>query len=74
MFKLIRRLRAVRNFLVTWEHLLNSLHHDYDCTLTCAEAEALCELLRAHGRAEDAAWIMSLHESSDEEGDDHFQG
>lgn len=73
MLKIIRRRRAVRNFLATWEHLLNGLHNDYDCTFTCSEAEAVCELLRAYGKPEDAEWIMSLHASTDEEGDDHFQ-
>ncbi len=65
---------AAARFVETWAYLAESLPHDYGCTLTCREAEAMADLFRAFGRPEVAESLMESHAETDEYGDDHYEG
>lgn len=55
-------------------HLNASTWHDVGGSFTCAEAEALAELLTAAGATEAAEHLRTGHAAQDELGDLHFGG
>lgn len=63
--------RAVTSFLGTWADLLASLPDDYDCHLTCVEADTAVGLLQAFGFDGTAAELLQAHAEHDDEGDQH---
>lgn len=70
--ELTERVEAAELFVKDWMELFVSLHGDYDCTMTCSEAESAADLLRAFGRKEAAEAVMEHHTESDEPGDAHY--
>ena len=64
----------VRHFAETWAELLTSLPDNYECHMTCAEANAAADLYRALGDDDTAAAILGAHADHDEEGDQHYHG
>lgn len=69
-----RKLEAAAGFARTWADLLTSLDVDYGCTMTCGEAEAAAALLSAFGMQSSADYLIEVHSSTDEKGDDHYSG
>jgi hypothetical protein len=63
---------AALAFTETWAELAPDLPDHYGCTLTCAEADTLCELLRAAGHREAGDAILIAHAYRDEPGDGHY--
>ncbi|OII61197.1 hypothetical protein BJP40_06630 [Streptomyces sp. CC53] len=66
------RVAAARNFVDTWAELAQFLPNDYDCTMQCAEADALAELFRAFGKGAIADEILSAHAEHDGPDDPHY--
>ncbi|GGO58797.1 hypothetical protein [Streptomyces lasiicapitis] len=66
---------AVDEFVDTWigSGLTYELVPAYACTLTCAEAEALANLLHAFGHGKVAEAVRSDHAEHDECGDLHHE-
>lgn len=65
---------AARLFADTWLELFLSLPDDYDCTMTCLEADRAADLYRALGDEGTAEQIVKAHAAHDEPGDGHYQG
>ena len=65
---------VLREFTKVWGEIATCLPADYDCFLTCIEAEALADLFRAVGDDETADYIIAEHASGDDEGDAHYAG
>jgi len=63
-----------RHFADVWAELGPDLPDDYDCHLTCAEADSLCELLRAAGHRAAGDSVLAAHAAHDDEGDGHYIG
>jgi hypothetical protein len=63
---------AALQFARTWARLAPDLPDHYGCTLTCAEADTLCVLLRAAGHREAGDSILAAHANRDEPGDGHY--
>lgn len=70
----VRLLSAVTAFAKWWKHLVPSLPDDYDCRMTCEEADTAAGLFRALGDDDTAASILSAHSIYDMPGDSHYQG
>lgn len=64
--------QAARHFAEVWSELIGALPDDYDCHMTCAEAEAARQLFTATGHESTAAWLMKAHSEHDEPGDQHY--
>jgi hypothetical protein len=64
---------AVTEFTRVWGELAESLPHDYDCHLTCTEAEALAGLFRVVGASDAADAILAAHAEFDEPGEAHHK-
>lgn len=64
---------ALDRFVGTWTDsgLAYELVSDYQCTLTCEEADSLADLLTAYGDTEGAQLILSEHAAYDECGHAH---
>lgn len=69
-----RQLRAAKEFVETWGELACSLPGDYDCQMTCTEADAICALFTAFGHTDTASDILRYHAETDEPGEGHFIG
>lgn len=67
-----RIVEAAKGFVQGWEYLVQDLHHAYDCTMTCNEAEVLADLFRVFGKDDLADYIIEEHTSTDEPGDAHY--
>lgn len=67
-------MELISKFANAWASLGPSLTSDYDCHLTCREAETLADLFRATGDDESADLVISEHASHDEQGDQHWAG
>jgi hypothetical protein len=64
----LRALRVVASeFAATWAELLWSLPDNYDCHMTCTEANTAADLLRALGRDIDADAIIAAHAEHDDD-------
>jgi hypothetical protein len=64
----LRALRVVASeFAATWAELLWSMPDNYDCHMTCTEANAAADLYRALGRDIDADAIVKAHMEHDED-------
>jgi len=80
LFAVLRSLlplaEAAKGFVETWGNsgLATSLVDDYDCTLTCAEADAFAAMFAAFGYRGTAETIVQAHAEHDEPGDAHFIG
>ncbi len=68
------RLDAASRFAETWAELLMALPDDYDCHMTCTEADAAAALLSAFGDEGAAQQVLAGHAAHDDEGDAHYQG
>lgn len=66
------RRMATIDFLEVWTN--DTLLEDIASQLTCSEANALADLLRAYNYPEDADAMLSAHAEGDDEGDEHFRG
>lgn len=66
------RLEALADFLSIWT--ADTLLEDIATSLSCSEADALDNLLRASGLYDDAEALISAHAEVDDEGDDHYPG
>ena len=67
-----RESAAVDEFVDVWAK--SGLVFDVAGALTCREADALANLLAAHGQSDAAASWIEQHGQSDDEGDTHHQG
>lgn len=65
---------AARDFVRAWGELATSLPDDYECHMTCTEADTLAELFAVLGETQTAASIIFNHAAHDEPGDTHYQG
>lgn len=65
------RRMAVLDFLEVW--LNDTLLEDIATQLTCSEADALADLLRAYEHPEDVERLLSAHAEGDDEGDSHYE-
>jgi hypothetical protein len=63
---------AAREFAGVWAELGPCLPDDYACHMTCAEADTLCELLRAAGHRAAGDSVLAAHAAHDEPGDGHY--
>lgn len=70
----VRVMSAVAEFAEVWGGLIETLPHDYGCTLTCGEAEAAAALFRAIGDEPTAGGILDAHADHDDRGDAHYKG
>jgi hypothetical protein len=70
-----KQLAAAAAFVDAWttSGLAYSLISDYDCTLTCEEAESMAGLFRAFRYSNTAASIIEEHSEHDECGNLHHQ-
>ena len=66
------KLEALDTFLEVWT--ADVLLEDIATQLTCTEADALDNLLRASGQYAAAESLISSHAEGDDEGDQHFRG
>jgi hypothetical protein len=67
-------LAAARYFAAVWADLGPNLPDDYDCHLTCTEADALAGLFQACGMDDAADSLLAAHAAHDDEGDAHYRG
>jgi hypothetical protein len=65
---------ALAVFLDTWAELLPALPDDYDCHLTCREADAAARLFRVFGYPVTAGDITAAHAAHDTAEDYHYAG
>ena len=65
---------AAERFVAVWSKsgLADSLTDDYECHLTCDEANAFAALFETFGHEGTAEWILKAHIKHDEPGDEHF--
>lgn len=63
---------AASYFAEVWAELIENLPDDYDCQMTCVEANAVVELYRALGSNSTAAGILAAHARYDQDGDQHY--
>jgi hypothetical protein len=66
-----QQLDAVVKFFNTWG---SDTLGDIATSLTCTEAEAMADLLRAFGHERTAEWFIKDHAAGDDEGDLHYEG
>ena len=64
------RLEALNTFLEVWIH--DTVLEDIATELTCTEADALDNLLRACGEYVAAEALIAAHAEGDDEGDEHY--
>lgn len=64
------RLKIAERFTSTWVLLIAMLRKEYSCPLSCPEADAVADLLRAFGHGDTADYVLQLHAESDEECED----
>lgn len=62
----------VEHFAATWRELMIEMPDTYNCTYTCAEANAAVELYLALGDTTAARAILSAHAAYDDGGDQHY--
>ncbi len=67
-------MELISKFANAWASLGPSLTSDYDCHLTCREAETLADLFRATGADESADLVISGHASLDDKGEPYWEG
>ncbi len=65
------RRMAVIDLLEVWTN--DTLLEDIATQLTCKEADALADLLRAYHYEDEAASLLSAHAEGDDEGDKHWE-
>ncbi|MGW3274939.1 hypothetical protein ACWDFH_26215 [Streptomyces kronopolitis] len=68
-----QQVEAAGEFVSTWTELLGSLPADYNCYMTCGEAEAAASLLQAFGEHATAEMVIEEHGQDDDHDDDHHQ-
>lgn len=68
------KMQAAESFVNEWVWLASTLVDDYDCHMTCSEAESLAAPFRAFGDTSTAAEIMRTHSEKDDPEDSHHEG
>jgi hypothetical protein len=63
---------AARHFAATWAELARDLPDDYDCHMTCGEADAMAGLLRSAGHKTAGDSVLAGHAAHDVPGDGHY--
>ena len=71
MADLTQKVTAAEAFVKGWAELAISLPGDYDCYMTCTEAELMSDLLAAFGQTEAAELVLQYHTEGDVPGDAH---
>lgn len=66
-------IRPALAFADVWAQLIVVLPDDYECHLTCTEADAAAEFLAGHGYPETASVVLEAHARHDVEGDAHYR-
>ncbi|MEV5875776.1 hypothetical protein AB0L75_16375 [Streptomyces sp. NPDC052101] len=64
------KMQAAQSFVDEWACLASTLVDDYECHMTCSEAEALAALFRAFGDTFTAEEVMRAHSEKDDEDDE----
>ncbi len=62
---------ALAEFIDVWAD--DMLLADLGERLTCREADALIDLLRANGKPRAAGWLLDAHSRGDDADDSHYQ-
>ncbi|MFD7336697.1 hypothetical protein ACFV98_11920 [Streptomyces violascens] len=64
------QMQAAQTFIDQWACLASTLVDDYECHMTCSEAESLAALFRAFGDTFTAEEVMRAHSEKDDEEDE----
>ena len=67
------KLAAVEHFAGIWRDTFPELPDAYDCTYTCAEANAAAGLYEALGDHGTAVAIIAAHAAYDDDSDEHYR-
>ncbi|MFE0775712.1 hypothetical protein [Streptomyces sp. NPDC058861] len=64
------KLNAAAELAERWQHLAPSLPDDYECHMTCGEADSMADLLDAFGYIGAAEYLREVHADHDDDCDD----